>query len=496
MREHKYYTDWNEFWDFYITSVKQDIGTKKYSVIKNNSSKIATSLERIDDEFRINTLDPLIRKAGMIPEKILLKYDPKATTFYSAYSKKRKRHYIGYPTYTKYMCFWEASMKASFRHEMGHILRGDCLQTMAFSQVRNSNCCMDIRINDSLDREALLQVYKCLYFKDKDVELLVPESQFPKIELPYNEENPYIPEWYIIADKFNKANDRIRQDNQQDKKDNSNQKDSFEIGDYVIIDKKSSEFNGEPGVIVDIDEKGDFVVEGITDEEFEEFLNEVKRQREAIQFVKSGEYLGIYTDKEIISAVPDEENQQGEYGDDGDDAPQSGGGEQEEGEEGEEGEDSESQDGEGTGDNNKTPEDIIKEKEEILENLMNGGVDGENQGDEVWSDELSDEKEEADKSTESSEKGEDEKKIEEEGDGEGEGETDEEKEKEEEMSWSDEQLKKKKETEERIANIKLGVKIKNSITNFNNIKEKHKNKLSPTEIADIDKALAELEKLI
>ena len=63
--------------------------------------------------------------------------------------------------------------------------------------------------------------------------------------------------------------------------------------------------------IVDIDEKGDFVVEGITDEEFEEFLNEVKRQREAIQFVKSGEYLGIYTDKEIISAVPDEENQQG-----------------------------------------------------------------------------------------------------------------------------------------------------------------------------------------
>ena len=494
MPEHKYYTDWNEFWDFYITSVKQDIGTKKYSVIKNNSSKIATSLERIDDEFRINTLDPLIRKAGMIPEKILLKYDPKATTFYSAYSKKRKRHYIGYPTYTKYMCFWEASMKASFRHEMGHILRGDCLQTMAFSQVRNSNCCMDIRINDSLDREALLQVYKCLYFKDKDVELLVPESQFPKIELPYNEENPYIPEWYIIADKFNKANDRIRQDNQQDKKDNSNQKDSFEIGDYVIIDKKSSEFNGEPGVIVEINEKGNFVVEGITDEEFEEFLNQVKRQREGIQFVKSGEYLGIYTDKEIISAVPDEENQQGEYGDDGDDAPQGGGGEQDEGEEGEEGEESETQDGEGTGDNNKTPEDIIKEKEEILENLMNGGVDGENQGDEVWSDELTDEKEEADKPKESSEKGEDEEKIE--GESDGEGDVEEEKEKEEEMSWSDEQLKKKKETEEKIANIKLDTKIKNSITNFNSIKEKHKDKLSPTEIADIDKALAELEKLI
>ena len=70
MAEHKYYTNWNDFWDFYITSVKQDIGTKKYSVIKNNSSKIATSLERIEDEFRIITLEPLIRKAGMIPKSV------------------------------------------------------------------------------------------------------------------------------------------------------------------------------------------------------------------------------------------------------------------------------------------------------------------------------------------------------------------------------------------------------------------------------------------
>ena len=492
MPKHKYYTDWNEFWDFYIKSVKQDIGTKKYSVIKNNSSKIATSLERIDDEFRINILDPLIRKAGMIPEKILLKYDPKATTFYSAYSKKRKRFYIGYPTYTKYMCFWEASMKASFRHEMGHILRGDCLLTMPFSKVRNANCCMDIRINDSLDREGLLQVYKCLYFKDKDVELLVPESQFPKIELPYNNENPYIPEWYIIADKFNKANERQKQENKEDNKDKSNQKDSFEIGDYVIIDKKSSEYNGEPGVIVDIDEKGNFVVEGISDEEFEDFLKEVKKQREGIQFVKSGENLGIYTDKEIISAVPEEENQQGEYGDEGDDSPEVGGGEEGDEEEGEEGEDNESQDGEGKGDNNKTPEDIIKEKEQILDDLMNGGVDGDSQGDEVWSDEISDEKEKSETKKESSEKSEDEEKIE----GENKEEAEKEKEEEEEMSWSEEQLKKKKEIQDAIADINLNIKIKKSISNFNNIKDKHKDKLSATEISNIDKALEDLEKLI
>lgn len=114
MQEHKYFTDWDEFWDFYISNVKKDIGTKKFSVIKNNSTRIATSLERIDDNFRINTLDPLIRKAGMIPDKILLKYDPKATTFYSAYSKQRKRFYIGYPTFTKYMCYWGALYESIF----------------------------------------------------------------------------------------------------------------------------------------------------------------------------------------------------------------------------------------------------------------------------------------------------------------------------------------------------------------------------------------------
>ena len=485
MQEHKYFTDWDEFWDFYISNVKKDIGTKKFSVIKNNSTRIATSLERIDDNFRINTLDPLIRKAGMIPDKILLEYDPKATTFYSAYSKQRKRFYIGYPTFTKYMCYWEPCMKASFRHEMGHILRGDCLLTMSFSKVRNSNACMDIRINDQLEREGLEQVYKCLYFKNKEQKLLVPEQQFPKIELPYDEERPYVPEWYIIADKFNKANERISKDNQSPKQDNK--KESFEIGDYVIIDKKSSKYNGEPGVIVDIDEKGDFIIEGISDEEFENFLKAVENQRaQGLQFVKSGELLGIYTDKEIISAVPEEEGEQGDYGDEGDDSPQGGGGEEQDGD-GEE-QEGDSQGEEGEGDANKSPEDIIKEKEEILEDLMNGGIDGQTQGDEVWSDELSDESEDE---AEKGDKREEEKGKDTDVDGE---QSDEEGEKSE--DWTKEQTKRKDDIQEKIDNVYLENNIKNSINNFKNIKDKHQDKLTKEEISDIDKALMDLENLL
>ena len=502
MKEHKYYTNWEEFWDFYITSVKQDIGTKKFSVIKNNSSRITKKLERISDEFRIATLEPLIRKAGMVPQSVSLYYDPSATTFYSAYSKERKVFYIGYPTFTKYMCFWEPAMKASFRHEMGHILRGDCLLSLSYSQIRNANSCMDIRINHSLERESLLQVFKCLFFKDleEDYQMLIPKQQFPKIDLPYDEENPYVPEWVVIADKFNKANERKKKENENKSPKDENKKESFEIGDYVIIDKKSSQYDGEPGVIVDIDEKGNFVVDAISDEEFDNFLNEVKKSREqSMNFVKTDENIGVYTDKEIISAIPEEEGEQGEYGDEGDDEPQSGGGEESEEKDGEGEESGENGGGgedSGNKGDNKSPEEIIKEKEEILEDLKNGGVDGENQGDGVWSDELT-EKDKTEKSEgkdgdktekESDEKGDDEKTNGEDKDSDTEGKKVDE--------WTQEQIERKKDRQDQINEIRLTNKIKSSINNFKSIKAKHEGKLSKGEMLNIDKALAELENLI
>ena len=530
MSEHKYYTDWSKFWDFYMQSAKDDIGEFKFQALKNSSARITQNLKRISDDFRLGVLDDLIREAGMIPNDILLYYDPKATTFYSAYSRKKKRFYIGYPTFTKYMCYWEPAMKAAFRHEMGHILRGDCLLTMPFSDVRNANCCMDIRINDQLSRSGLLEVYKCMNFKDKDQSLLVPEEQFGKIDLPYDADNPYIPEWWIIANKFNKANKRQKQENDKDQEQDKQEPKDFEIGDYVIIDTNESPYNGDPGKIVDIDEEGNYVVESISEEEFNSLMDAVKESR--MQLTTSGDLLGVFTKSQIISAIPEEEGQQGEYGDDGEDEGQggdSGGDDDDDGESGDsEGGDSEggeSGDGEGgdSGDENKTPEEIIKEKEEILEDLLNGGVDGNNQGDGVWSDELSEDEDEdeedgsgsgsqsdteEDESKDgSSEENEGEGEGEEEGEGEGEGKAEGEgkgeKEKEDESDfdvndipdWTEEQTKRKEDLEEKIKDINLTKNINKSIDNFNSIKQKHKDKLTKEEMMYIDVALEELEEL-
>ena len=521
MSEHKYYTDWGKFWDFYMKSTKDDIGEFKFQALKNSSARITQNLKRISDEFRLGVLDDLIREAGMIPNDILLYYDPKATTFYSAYSRKKKRFYIGYPTFTKYMCYWEPAMKAAFRHEMGHILRGDCLLTMPFSDVRNANCCMDIRINDQLSRSGLLEVYKCMNFKDKDQSLLVPEEQFGKIDLPYDEDNPYIPEWWIIANKFNKANKRQKQEN--DKEQDKEEPKGFEIGDYVIINTNESPYNGDPGKIVDIDEEGNYVVESISEEEFNSLMDAVKESR--MQLTTSGDLLGVFTKSQIISAIPEEEGQQGEYGDDDDgDEGQGGdsGGDDDDGESGDgESGDGESGDGEGAdgkGDENKTPEDIIKEKEEILEDLLNGGVDGNNQGDGVWSDELSEDEDEdvedgsgsgSQSDTEqdenegdskvNEEEGEEKAEGEEEGEAEGKGENEKEEESDFDANdipdWTEEQTKRKEDLEEKIKDINLTKNINKSIDNFNSIKLKHKDKLTQEEMMYIDVALEELEEL-
>lgn len=507
MQEHKYYTDWDKFWDFYMNSVKEDVGEKRFAALENSSSRLAQTLKRIKDDFRLGVLDDLIREAGMIPDKILLKYDPKATTFYSAYSRKRKRFYIGYPTFTKYMCYWEPAMKAAFRHEMGHILRGDCLLTMPFSDVRNSNCCMDIRINDQLGRDGLLEVYKCMNFKDKDRELLVPEQQFGKIDLPYDEENPYIPEWWIIANKFNQANKRQREDNEKGK-DKEPPKD-FQVGDYVIIDTSNSEYDGEPGKIVDIDADGEYVIESISEEEFNMVMNAVKSSR--MQLIQSGDVMGVFKKGEIISMIPEEEGQEGSYGDDGSEDGQggdSGGDDDDDGEGGEGGEGGES--GESSDDNKKkTPEEIIKEKEEILEDLLNGGVDGTNEGDSVWSDELTEDEEQEEEEDSGS-------RVNEESEDEAEGNAGEEKEEEKESGkggqgkeedeisdeiddvpdWTDEQVKRREEVEEKIKDINLKNNINKSISNFKNIKQKHQDKLSEKEMMHIDSALNELETLL
>ena len=472
----EYYTDWDSFWEFYIESVKKDIGDNKFKV--SSSSRIAKSLSRIPDNFRINTLNPLIRKAGMVSKKVALKYDPKATTFYSTYDRNRKQFVIGYPTFTQYMCYWEPAMKAAFRHEMGHILRGDCLLTFDFSKVKRANACMDIRINSQLNREAMEQVYKCLYFNNKAVPLLVPEQQFPKIGMPFDEENPIVPDWWIIADYFNRANDRQKG---TPKPPQPEGKDKYEVGDYVIINKETSEHNDKPGKVVDID--GDnYIIEEISQEEFEAVFEQMKAAGQMLEFAAANFILGDFKDDELLPLVP-QDDPGGDYGDDDDE-----GGEPDGDEGGEDGEG-------GEGGEPKTPEEEIEEAEKILNDLINAGINGEDESEAVYDDEVSkddkeenkDGKEEDDKDGKEEGKEEDDKgDIDDKGDGEG---GDKEK-------PTQEQEDRLSDIEKKIREVNLNNKIKQSLDNYQKIKSKHKDKMTAKEISEIDKAIDNLEKII
>ena len=492
MEKHEYFTEWEDFWEFYISSVEADIGSNKFKAVR--SSRISKLLTPIDKKFRKEVLEPLIRRAGIIPKSIILRYDKKATTFYSTRDTKKKKYVVGYPTFTKYMCYWEPAMKAAFRHEMGHILRGDCILSLPALRVSNANKCMDIRINNQLDREALEQVYKCLFFNETfyggSNELLVPEQQFPKIGMPYNEETRICPSWDVISSFFRKAAQQKEKEKEKDKEPKQPQE-KFQVGEIIIINSPSSEHNDKPGRIIDI--VGDeYVVEEVSQEEFETFATMIKSAGEMM--MTTNIIFGEFRADELIKIEPEG----GEMGDGEDEDESSGGGDGEE----QDTEDSEDGDGEGDGeqDDEQTEEERIKEKEEILDDLKNAGVDGTGEDDEVEDSDDDDEVDKGGKETDSD--SEEESKVQ------GEDETDEERETDSESDTDvdfgeaksrvkeSEKSQKEKDLEDEIAQITLENKIKKSISQFENIRDKYGNKLKGSEKINLNKTIEELEKLL
>ena len=503
--EHKYFTDWNKFWDFYITSVKEDLGANKFRVTPN--SKKSKFLKRIDGdlegkEFMVNVLNPLIRKEGMVPKRVGLRYDPNATTFYSTFDTRKKKYVIGYPSFTKYMCFWQPAMQAAFRHEMGHILRGDCILGLPFSRVSNANKCMDIRINAQLDRQSMLEVYKCLYFKDETVDLLVPEQQFHKCGIPYDEEQPFnVPTWDVISYYFKNAAKNQPKPPKPPQGDDDEPQESYKVGDYVVINSPASEYNDRPGKIIDI-VNGEYVVEEVSDEEFDmimgavEAMNQMKmsttkiifgefREDELLPLQQADDAGGDYSDDEESTGGGggDEDEQEtsdeeGE-GEESDEMGEGGDDESEDGEDSEDGKDGkDGGDGKGTSDT----EDSIAEKEKILEELKQAGVDGNPQEQEVTDDDEIKKTEPKDEKT---------------GDGkEQEGEDKEAEEQEGESDLTTGKSEREKELEEQIREQKLKNDINRSLNNFKKIKETHGDKLTPGERASIDKTIDELENLV
>ena len=458
--KHKFYDNWKDFWEFYMASVKYDIGKSKFEVL--DYMQISKRLSPIPDDERKNIINPLIRKYGYITDSISLKYDPNAITFYSQYDKKRprgKRVVIGYPTFTRYMVYWKPALEAAFRHELGHIVRKDIFLELGWRNVKNANTCMDIRINANLNRGALMDLYKCLYFKDNDVPLLVPEEQFPKIGLPYNEDNPIIPGWYPICEAYNRANEQAKgkQPPPQETRDH------FNIGDIVIIDKKGSPDDGKPGRIIDI--IGDkHVVVKATKAEVDAAMSgaELKMKTKDIK-------LGEFLEGELIPVQPPNEGG-GDYGSEGEDGEPQQGGEPGEPQEGEEGETQSS----------------IEKKEQILNDLKNSGIDGEPEEKPVaYDDEDLGEDQFVDDETSS--------------DGEKGGEESDEKKGKKGEEITDSLEPKSEEEEELDRQIQeegLKQKIEKSITNFSNLKQKYGDQLTDKEREYINTSINDLNELL
>ena len=504
---HKFYNNWEEFWEFYISKIKDDIGINKMKVL--SYSQISKKLPRIPDREVLDVIVPMIREHGYITDSITLRYDPNATTFYSTYDKskrKGKRVIVGFPTFTRYMIHWKPAIEAAFRHELGHILRKDIFQEFNYGSVKNANTCMDIRINANLNRESLTSVYKCLYYKDKPVELLVPEEQFYKINLPYDEKNPYVPGWRVICDHYNDANQASKEDKEENG-DTQEQESGFNIGDLVVIDSESSKYNNRFGKIIEIDNQtGEYIVEEASDEEVDEAL---ENNYKSFSSIKDVEYFGAFNEDELLPIVPQDEGG-GEYGDDDDEDSGDSGQEEEDSQETQDAEgEGEGEDEEGSGDN----ESSIERKEEILENLKNGGVDGE-PTDQPFLDDDEDSTDWGDKYDESeneSSDNEDESKEEGKGDGEtedgesedGESEDGESEDGEDGESEDGESKKpgkeksdREKELEERIKESGLKKRIKESFDNFSKIKENFKDVLTDKEIDVLNSEIEELNKLL
>ena len=235
---------------------------------------------------------------------------------------------------------------------------------------------MDIRINANLNRDALTSVYKCLYYKNEPVELLVPEEQFYKINLPFDIKNPYVPSWRVICDHYNDANKDEADDTTPGGLPEPEKESGFKVGDLVMIDSESSEYNDRYGKITEVDkETGEYIVEEATQEEVDEVLG---MSTLSLSPNNEPEFFGAFEEDELLPLVP-QDDQGGGYGDEGDDSSD------ESGESGDEEQDTEDVDGDGD-DSLEEDESSIERKEEILDNLKNGGVDGEPSEQEVFDD--------------------------------------------------------------------------------------------------------------
>lgn len=174
------FTDFNDFWNWYIaviSSIMPNPDKADYRAVLSAIPKLS-SQERKELEIKIREYQP-------IPEGIELVNDDSAFTFFSRYNPDRRRVEICYPTIVRYWVRFPLLIKAVIQHEFGHIINGDIYAPITQAHAQCANICMDIRINQNINREAINQINCCMFmFTNAKHPANTPEDRFGELGIP------------------------------------------------------------------------------------------------------------------------------------------------------------------------------------------------------------------------------------------------------------------------------------------------------------------------
>lgn len=181
----------DEFFDWYIPEIQKHAPNLEELVLGKQQKKIPKLLPDLSED-EITSMFLKIREFVNIPDDVHLVYRKKSITYASRYNTQLKRLEILCPKYTIYHLRYKPVIRAAMQHEMGHILNRDYKFNPAGGHGACSNRCMDIRINEHIDREDLRDLFNAVYyFRFTEFPMLVPEETFPEMNLPMKKKGTY-----------------------------------------------------------------------------------------------------------------------------------------------------------------------------------------------------------------------------------------------------------------------------------------------------------------
>jgi len=246
--------DSDEFFDWFLGEIEAHSPDYKNHVMSHSQQKISNSLPNLSKEQMDYTFKK-IREIITIPSNVYLVYDSKIQTYASRYNAQKKRLEIIIPTYGYYHTRFAPVIKAAIQHEMGHILNRDYkVQVKGHSSCLNQ--CMDIRINQNIDREWLRDLFDAVYyFRVKKFTMLVPEETLPNWGLRLKKHGTYS---YSVIHKYFHLNDKKKKEKPP------KEYKTPSVGDIVMVNKSK-----KYGKVVEIKD-GKAVVEEMTADEVKE----------------------------------------------------------------------------------------------------------------------------------------------------------------------------------------------------------------------------------